>query len=30
MRHVSCTNAHHDLTDLVSHGMVKNTKKSWE
>ena len=23
---VSCTNTHHDATDLVNHGMVKNTK----
>ena len=23
---VSCTNTHHDVTDLVNHGMVKNTK----
>ena len=23
---VSCTNTHHDITDLVNHGMVKNTK----
>ena len=29
---VSCTNTHHDVTDLVNHGMVKNTKIwiSWE
>ena len=30
---VSCTNnTHHDITDLVNHGMVKNTKTwiSWE
>ena len=29
---VSCTNTHHDFTDLVSHGMAKNTKIwiSWE
>ena len=29
---VSCTNTHHDVTDLVNHGMVKNTKTwiSWE
>ena len=27
-----CTNTHHDVTDLVNHGMVKNTKTwiSWE
>ena len=25
---VSCTNIHRDVTDLVNHGMVKNTK-SW-
>ena len=23
---VSCTNTHHDVTDLVNHGMVKNAK----
>ena len=23
---VSCTNTHHDVTDLVNHEMVKNTK----
>ena len=22
---VSCTNTNHDVTDLVNHGMVKNT-----
>ena len=22
----SCTNTHHGITDLVNHGMVKNTK----
>ena len=29
---VSCTNAHHDVTDCVNHGMFKNTKTwvSWE
>ena len=29
---VSCTNIHHDVTDLVKHGMLKNTKTwiSWE
>ena len=29
---VLCTNTHHDVTDLVNHGMVKNTKTwiSWE
>ena len=29
---VSCTNTHHDVTDLVNDGMVKNTKTwiSWE
>ena len=26
MHLVSCTNTHHDITDLVNHGMVKNTK----
>ena len=32
MQLVSCTNTHRDLTDLVNHGMVKNTRtwKSWE
>ena len=32
MHLVSCTNTHHDITDLVNHGMVKNTKTwiSWE
>ena len=25
MRPVSCTNTHHDVTDLVNHEMVKNT-----
>ena len=29
---VSCTNTHHDVTDSVNRGMVKNTKRwiSWE
>ena len=29
---VSCTNTHHDVTDLINHGIVKNTKTwiSWE
>ena len=29
---VSCTNAHHYVTDLVNHAMIKNTKTwiSWE
>ena len=28
-RHLaSCTNSHHDVTDLVNHGMVKTTKTS--
>ena len=29
---VSCTNTHHEVTDLLNHGMVKNTKTliSWE
>ena len=27
MQPVSCANTHHDVTDLVNHGMVKNTKK---
>ena len=26
MNPVSCNNIHHDVTDLVNHGMVKNTK----
>ena len=26
MHPVSCSNTHHDVTDLVNHGMVKNTK----
>ena len=26
MHPVSCTNTHHDVTDLVNHEMVKNTK----
>ena len=26
MHFVSCTNTHHDVADLVNHGMVKNTK----
>ena len=26
MHPVTCTNTHHDVTDLVNHGMVKNTK----
>ena len=26
MHHVSCTNTHHDMTDLVNRGMVKNEK----
>ena len=32
MHPVSCTNTHRDVTDLVNHGMVKNTKDwiSWE
>ena len=32
MRPVSCTNTYHDVTDLVTHGKVKNTKTwtSWE
>ena len=32
MHLISCTNTHHDVTDLVNHGMVKNTKTwiSWE
>ena len=32
MHPVSCTNTHHDVTDLVNHGVVENTKTwiSWE
>ena len=32
MHPVSCTNIYHDVTDLVNHEMVKNTKSwiSWE
>ena len=32
MHPVSCTNIHHDVTDLVNHGKVENTKTwiSWE
>ena len=32
MHPVLCTNTHHDVTDLVNHGMVKNTKTwiSWK
>ena len=32
MHLVSCTNTHHDVTDLVGLGMVKNTKTwiSWQ
>ena len=32
MHPVLCTNTHHDITDLVNHGMVKNTKTwiSWK
>ena len=32
MHLVSCTNTHHDVTDFVDLGMVKNTKTwiSWE
>ena len=26
MHPVSCTNNHHEVTDLVNHGMIKNTK----
>ena len=26
MHPVSCSNTHHDVTDLVNHGMIKNTK----
>ena len=27
MHSVSCINTHHDVTDVVNHGMVKNKKK---
>ena len=27
MHPVSYTNTHHDITDLINHRMVKNTKK---
>ena len=32
MHIVSCTNTHHDATDLLNHGTVKNTKTriTWE
>ena len=32
MHPASCTNIHHDVTNLVDHGMVKNAKIwiSWE
>ena len=32
MHFASCTNTHHDITDFVNHGMVKNAKTwiSWE
>ena len=32
MHPVSCTTTHHDITDLVNHGIVKNRKAwiSWE
>ena len=26
MHPVSCTNTHHDVTDVINHGMIKNTK----
>ena len=26
MHPISCTNTHHDVTDLVSYGIVENTK----
>ena len=26
MHPVSCSNTDHDITDLVNHGLVKNTK----
>ena len=26
MHPFSCTNTHHDVTDLVNHGIIKNTK----
>ena len=28
MHPVSCTNTHHDVSDLVNHEMVRNTKTS--
>ena len=29
MHFASCTNTHHDITDFVNHGMVKNTKTEY-
>ena len=29
MHPVSCTNSHHDVTDLVNHGMVKNKEREY-
>ena len=29
MHPASCANTHHDVTNLLNHGMTKNTK-SWE
>ena len=29
MHLISCTNTHHDITGLVNHGMVKNTKTEY-
>ena len=29
MHTVSCTNTYQDVTDLVNHGMVKNTKPKY-
>ena len=29
MHPVSCTDTHHDVTDLVNHGIVKNTKHEY-
>ena len=26
MHPVLCTNTHHDITELINHGMAKNTK----
>ena len=29
MHPVSCTNSHHDVTDLMDHGMVKKIKLAY-